>query len=130
VFRFNLKVFPRARKEVTIAAEIAERHEAAPSTLRKSRFRRKIDLDGGAVDEDLLEAFKCDFYASEESDLRPFLGEESYDDAMEPGLGLGYGKVFRHASASPFAPELTRVWRKSRSVPWVTGRKVKLAFET
>src|ERR1700737_1534833 len=54
---------------LTVALESAEKHEASPSVLKRSRFRTKIDMGSvSAAERDMLELFHVESH--QHSDLR------------------------------------------------------------
>jgi hypothetical protein len=64
---------------IRCAWEVAEKHEVAPSALKKSRFRTKIDMGSmSAMNMDMLEVFHASFNHLEQSDLRSVISEEFY----------------------------------------------------
>jgi hypothetical protein len=69
----------RCAWEVDVALELAEKHEVAPSALKKSRFRTKIDMGSmSAMNMNMLEVFHASFNHLEQSDLRSVISEEFY----------------------------------------------------
>jgi hypothetical protein len=71
-----------------IALELSEKHEEAPSVLKKSRFRTKIEMASvSAGNQDMLDLFGAEFDHLEYTDLRSVIGEEVYAITLEYECG-------------------------------------------
>jgi hypothetical protein len=71
-----------------IALELSEKHEEAPSVLKKSRFRTKVEMASvSAANQDMLDIFGAKFDHLEYTDLRSIIGEEFY--AINVGYQFG-----------------------------------------
>jgi hypothetical protein len=74
---------------LTVALESAEKHEASPSVLKRSRFRTKIDMGSvSAAERDMLELFHVEFHDSQHSDLRTVITERFYTFDPEDHHGI------------------------------------------
>jgi hypothetical protein len=78
-----------------IALELSEKHEEAPSVLKKSRFRTKVEMASvSAANQDMLDIFGAKFDHLEYTDLRSVISEGFYAVNVECQFGgsSGHGR--------------------------------------
>jgi hypothetical protein len=73
---------------LTIALRMAEKHETNPSTTRRSKYRKTVDLrSASGWTKWNLDLFNAKFEKHKYTDLRSYLGEDAY--RMDPQFDEG-----------------------------------------